>query len=240
MKFFKKIRSKFNKKIEAVKTFETKDKLEGYGFIKGEFSEQINSSKMNSLNKLNKNKFPHYNFPVNVNGQDFMANINIKSRDVKHPDLLVFYTSDFEKDIINKAPFLEMQKQMNGAEINPKSELTLDYLRDNYFDLKKLQIVKDGALPEDQVLNNLINKYLTDAKNNKDDIAIWGFLYQDNQRKGIHDIHMNQGSTNGSKNFIRQDGAFMVCNDKEIKFLCFLVFSSQCLKTDDSTGNCQK
>ncbi|MGY6172009.1 DUF2278 family protein [Candidatus Mycoplasma pogonae] len=215
---------------------------EGYAVIKGDFVENFSQTMQRKLSS--KSKHPHFNFNINVGDTPFQINVNVRSRDPQAPDLMVFYTENFNEDIINKAPFLKMYEASPGVYSDVDATTKLDYLRDNLFDLKQLHILRDGVNPNEQVLVDTLNKYLTEAKSAKYHVVVWGFLYDNKMRSGdvygMHDVHMNQGSVNGSENFVGKDGALMFCNEQGVQFLIFLVFSSQCLKTNDQTGECAK
>ncbi|PDZ86092.1 DUF2278 family protein [Bacillus toyonensis] len=61
--------------------------------------------------------------------------------------------------------------------------------------------------------------------------------------KGMHDVHMNQGNTGKEEwiedNGVFQDGALIIHFKQEDKWsVIFLRFATQCLTTDNSTGQC--
>lgn len=214
---------------------------EQYGVLKGNFCD----IDLNFVKSAYNAKFPHYNLLVNVNGVTYVININIMSRDKKNTNLKVFYSETPETDLINSQVFKTFLTKPIGTYKNLSEDLSLDYLRGNYFDLTKLEIpVQSGVSDEKKILFDIINKHMVLAQKNKYDFVVWGNFYDNGfsrfrkSRYGMHDVHMNQGSTNGSKNAIWKDGAFMICDEQSIKFICFLTFSTQCLSTDNE-GNCK-
>lgn len=235
--------SKFHKYLlRKAKFKKTKLNLspEQYGALKGNFS----NIDLNFVKSAYNSKFPHYNLLVNVNETKYVININIMSRDKKNTNLKVFYSETPETDLINSEVFRTFLTKPMGAYKNLPQNLSLDYLRGNYFDLTKLNVpMQPGVSEEKKVLFNIINKHMILAQKNKCDFVVWGNFYDNGfsrfrkSRYGMHDVHMNQGSTNGSKNSIWKDGAFMICDQQSIKFICFLTFSTQCLSTDNE-GNC--
>lgn len=209
-----------------------------YGLIKGTFFNEIDAENRSRPHR----GYPHYNFEINAGGLVYEVNVNVFSRVKDHPELRVLATSDPDKDLINKAPLEKAIALQDGVYQNPDATLALDYLRGNYFALNRFTVPFEPIGEEEETfLMNLLKTHIILAQQNGYRFCIWGSLYHDDSasddRKGIHDVHMNQGSEKPFENSIWQDGALIITDDREIKFACFLGFSSQCLATDDN-GNC--
>lgn len=216
-----------------------------YGILVGKFKKiKLTQMLKNKINKKRKKVRPHYNFILDVNNVNYEVNINVQSSDVTAPELKIFVASSNEQ-LNNTKPFELAQKLENGVYSNVDQELKLDYLRGNYFDLNQLQIPKNMQEGEIKYLFDFFNEQMQIAKDNDYQIVVWGEIYVNKigmiiKKQGIHDVHMNQGSISrfAAENGIWQDGGLAIFdNEKKLKFMIFLAFSSQCLQTDDH-GNC--
>ena len=131
--------------------------------------------------------------------------------------------------------------------------MAFDYIRGNLFDPQHMQALPHDVLGPDNDLNEKIDHHVRRAMNDGDAIVYafgekWG---PEHSRKdkyfgfkpgyGIHDIHMNQGSTGRFKdsNHVWQDGAMLIHFPAHSRWVAvFLAFQSQCWHTDDVTGHC--
>lgn len=214
-------------------------KQSSYSLIKGKFFNEITEDGMARAHRA----YPHYNFRINAQGAPFEVNINVFNRVPEHPELRVFTTSDPAAELINKTPFLNALALSEGSYAHIGKDLSLDYLRGHYFALERLKVPFSPAGEQEQdFLIQLLKTHLQSAQQNNWDICVWGNGYSDTSaeqtRNGIHDIHMNQGSSDRAQNSIWHDGALVITDDKDIRFACFLAFITQCLTTDDQ-GNCR-
>ncbi|MEG2198455.1 MAG: DUF2278 family protein [Malacoplasma sp.] len=211
-----------------------------YGLIKGKINSYETQNLSTSEVENKKKQTAHYNFSLNCNGNIYNANINVLSRNMQSPDLKVFFSDTPNVDLKNLGALDAAKSVVNGVYKNVEENLSIDYLRGDYFDLTKLQIITDVRELEEMFLYYLIDHHIRTAKEQNYDICVWGALYEDgisgNTKNGIHDIHMNQGNANKIDNAIWSDGLFAIYDGNQLKFVCFLAFSGQSMKTDDD-GN---
>lgn len=206
-----------------------------YGMIKG----KLYKYETESTNEVSKKKkyTPHYNFLLNCDGKIYNANINVLSRNPDSPDLKVYYSENPESDLNNLGALGYAKTINNGVYKQLQQNQAIDYLRGNYIDISKLVVLTENKALEELFLFYMIDKHIRIAKENGYDICVWGELYEDQSSCGIHDIHMNQGNLDGKDNSTWSDGLFAIYDGNELKFVCFLSFSCQCIKTNDD-GNC--
>ncbi|WPL36869.1 DUF2278 family protein [Malacoplasma iowae] len=216
--------------------------LDNYGIIKGKIKSFETELNMLTEDERRK-KGPHYNMILDVNGKDYHVNINIFSNNPQSPDLKIYCPTHPIDDLKNKRPLNKAMKLQSGAYKNIKKNISIDYIRNKMFDLNKLKVFVNEQFVEQLYLYFLLDHNLKIAKEKNLDITVWDQLYENidemnNVKLGIHDVHMNQGNKNNRDNGIYNDGLLMISENKEIKFVCFIAFSGQCLCTDKN-GNCK-
>lgn len=217
--------------------------LENYGIIKGKIKSF--ETELKTLTEEQRRKgSPHYNMILDINNVDYHVNINIFSNNPNSPDLKVYCPTHPHKDLKNKRRLIKSTKLNIGVYKNIKKNIAIDYIRNKMFDLNNLKVFVNEQFVEQMYLYFLLDHNLKIAKEKNYDITVWGQLYenineQNNIKYGIHDVHMNQGNTNNKDNGIYNDGLLMISDNNEIKFVCFIAFSGQCLNTDKN-GNCKK
>jgi hypothetical protein len=129
--------------------------------------------------------------------------------------------------------------------------LALDYIRGNLFDVTKMKPLPYNVPGKDNDLNELIDLYIQRAINSEDAIIyafgepwfnepkpdkVFGFV----PGNGIHDIHMNQGSSGKFKkdNGVYQDGGLLIHFPSRNQWVAaFFAFQSQSFHTDDNSGD---
>ncbi|KAJ5319957.1 hypothetical protein PENANT_c040G11611 [Penicillium antarcticum] len=118
------------------------------------------------------------------------------------------------------------------------NELGLDYIRSNLFNVNTGRV-----LPHDQpgLNNDMIDVLAPEVKQaieQKADIYVFGAQFED--RKGIHDVHMNQGNIGRFQrdDGVFQDGCLLINYPDSGKWVgVFIGFGSQSAHTDDNTGH---
>lgn len=192
---------------------------------------------------------PHFQIKVEgENGVFYRIAVNVKSK-VAPSEVKYFLQDNFQHELVQKIKLANLQPGFHKLTKAPNG-LALDYIRYNLFrleDLVPLPFEVDGPNND---LNDHLDFFVTKAK--EDDQAIiyafgepwgpetvkdkvFGFL----PGRGIHDIHMNQGSEGAfaPTNGIWQDGGMLIYFPATDKWLAFFTaFQSQSFQTDDN-GN---
>jgi len=129
--------------------------------------------------------------------------------------------------------------------------MAVDYIRGNYFQKDQMKPLPADKAGPDNDLFERIGDYIQRAMVLPNTLVYafgepWFNPNQPNSRfgfrpdRGIHDIHMNQGSEQqyGHSNGVWQDGAlFFHFVDTDRWVGLFLAFQSQCWHSDDQTGH---
>lgn len=159
--------------------------------------------------------------------------INVKSKG--SPSELVYVLKDpfGHQDTIQKLAALELG--FHAA----TSSLFLDYERTpNLVDIEHGTILAHDVPGKDNDLLDKLEPIIQSAIRNQAKVYIFGFRYRDG--KGIHKVHMNQGSVVpfANQNGVKKDGAIII-HDNEGWKAVFLAFASQETPTDDD-GNAKQ
>ncbi len=187
---------------------------------------------------------PHMLFRINSEVGSWRGSINVRSSfnvsvdpqpDIPTNNLLVYINQDWSHPITEIIERKNYQPGLHFVERAPNS-VALDYIRGNLFAPEKMII-----MPSDQEgLNNdlfeRLEAILLEARNRNATVYAFGEPFSNG--RGIHNIHMNQGSvierfkaTDG----VWQDGGLIV-RFAERWVAVFTAFQSQCWHTDDTTG----
>ncbi len=202
---------------------------------------------------------PHYQVHLVDDTTDYRIAINVRSRTAPS-ELLYLLDEHFSHPLLE-----ELVKQPFGFTRlgrNPGG-LALDYIRGNLLDRQRMRPLAHSIPGPDNDLNEKIDTHIRRAIGDERAVvyafgARWGPEPQRKDRyfgflpgNGIHDIHMNQGSSGrfAGDNGVWQDGAVLihfpairgedgneVWPDQWVAL--FLAFQSQCWHTDDETGQC--
>lgn len=215
--------------------------LKSYGVLKGRVVarkvEQNDSS-------------PHFQVHVKAAQKDYRIAINVKS--VQAPvDLLYFVDDNFKHPITDRLTKLNDGFNEIKASDRKAGGIALDYIRANLFDVKNMKPLPYNKPGADNDLNDLIDLFIQRAIASKDaniyafgeswgpedkPDKIFGFL----PGNGIHDIHMNQGSSGKFQkdNGVFQDGGLIIHFPSRNQWVAaFFAFQSQSFHTDDIGGN---
>ncbi|KAJ5753535.1 uncharacterized protein N7511_007688 [Penicillium nucicola] len=118
------------------------------------------------------------------------------------------------------------------------NELGLDYIRSNLFNVNSGRILfHDHQGPNNDMID-VLEPEIKQAIDQKADVYIFGAQFED--RKGIHDVHMNQGNIGRFQrdDGIFQDGGLLINYPRSGKWVgIFIGFASQSAHTDDDTGH---
>ena len=214
--------------------------LSTYGVLKG----QALDSKIDPPSDPS----PHYQVLVSDGEHKHRIAINVKSQ-ISPSDLLYLVDDSFQHPILNQLMSLDdgfhkLEKQPGG--------MALDFIRGNLFRPENMKPLPPDVPGPDNDLKELIDLYIQRAIQSEDAIlyafgAPWG-PEQGNADKyfgflpgrGIHDIHMNQGSVGRFQrdNGVYQDGALLIHFPSRNQWIgIFLAFQSQCFHTNDETGD---
>lgn len=213
--------------------------LKNYGLVKGKIKTFETENKL-LLDDERKQHSQHYNLSLNVNNKVCHVNINIFSKNKDFQNLKI-YCPNKPNLLNNKNVFMNAMKIKHGIYFNLNKSLSIDYLRGNYFDLSNLKLIDDALDNQKIFLYHLLDEHLKISKKKSYDVVVWGQIYKNfvNNKYvfGIHDVHMNQGNQAVYPNGVYQDGLIMIHDKNEIKFICFLAFSNQCIETNEK-GHC--
>ena len=175
-------------------------------------------------------KRAHYHIvATDNNGKKYDLAVNIgsiyaKKNEIISSNLKVYYAKNynFQKEIIQ-----EMLLQKVGV-TECKENLRLDYIKMKLFPHEKMIQMK-GFDEKNIFLTEIIEKYVMKAINNDDyEVFAFGRLYANG--KGLHDIHMNQGSTGKFKKHDASysDGGLFFRNKQNNRISAiFIAFVSQ-------------
>ena len=211
--------------------------LKSYGVLKGKAIDSKNGMGIN----------PHFQVLISDDDLLYRIAVNVKSK-VEPSALLYFVDENFNHPVLED--LIKMPFGFHALERRP-TRLALDYIRGNLFDPGKMKPLPHDIPGPDNDLNELMHKYISKAIALENSVLYafgekWGPEVQRDKYfgfkpgNGIHDIHMNQGSSGNWKKYdgIWQDGGLMIHLPDEEKWIgIFLAFQSQCFHTDDINGN---
>ena len=178
---------------------------------------------------------PHIHlFYEDDHGEEYRASINVKSKS-SISELALYRFDNFQHPISAKISDLEMgwhelEKKPGGA--------SLDYIRGNLLNLGDGILLPHDIPGMENDLLDLIMPILQTASSKKSKIYLFGEPYSD--MKGIHNVHMNQGSIGGFSEYngVWQDGGLIIEDaDTGRHIALFLAFGSQAVHTDETTGH---
>ena len=182
-------------------------------------------------------KRAHYHIvALDDEGKRFDLAVNIgsiyeKMNEIVSSNLKVYYDESYScrKGIVRK-----MLLQKNGITECHK-DLYLDYIRMKLFPHEKMIQMK-GFDVTSIYLTGIIEKNVVQAMNNDDyEVIAFGRLYANG--KGLHDIHMNQGSVDKFRknDASYSDGGLFFINRRDDKITAvFIAFITQSLNMSES------
>jgi uncharacterized protein YukJ len=192
---------------------------------------------------------PHLDLQFKDSKGSYYANINVESGDSSDSRLVYWNVTNLPSSLTTQLQALDPGYHA----LPPTSDLALDYIHSGLIDLSAGEIV-DYASPSSQSTTPSIlptlEPVLKQAISAHAQVYIFGSEYSDPASSGkpavtgIHDVHMNQGSTGSfsDDNAAKSDGALIIYiqdqgNAGSGQWVgVFLAFASQASQTDD-TGN---
>lgn len=212
--------------------------LKSYGVLKGKVVEGKPEGNDST---------PHYQVHVQAAQQNYRIAINVKSAQAPF-DLLYFLDDNFQHHLTDNV--VKLSEGFHKLPSKP-GDLALDYIRGNLFDVTKMKPLPYNVPGEDNDLNEIIDLYIQRAIASEDAIIyafgepwanepkpdkVFGFV----PGNGIHDIHMNQGSSGKFQkdNGVYQDGGLLIHFPSRNQWVAaFFAFQSQSFHTDDKNGD---
>lgn len=156
--------------------------------------------------------------------------INVKSKE--SPSELVYVL----KDPFDHQETIGKLEALNRGFHAANSTLFLDYERTpNLVDIENGTVLPHDVAGRDNDLLDELEPIVQSAIRNQALVYIFGFRYRDG--KGIHKVHMNQGSVGSfsNQNGVKTDGAIIIRDNDGWKAV-FLAFAGQKTPTDDRNG----
>ena len=182
-------------------------------------------------------KRAHYHImAMDDEGKRFDLAVNIgsiyeKMNEIVSSNLKVYYDESYN---CRKRIICKMLSQKNGITECHK-DLYLDYIRMKLFPHEKMIQMK-GFDVTSIYLTEIIEKNVVQAMNNDDyEVIAFGRLYANG--KGLHDIHMNQGSVDKFRknDALYSDGGLFFRNRRDDKITAvFIAFITQSLNMPES------
>jgi uncharacterized protein YukJ len=166
------------------------------------------------------------------------AAINIKSGDKNESELAYWVDHNFDNHpMINRLTSLSMGfHSLKGSKPEP-ANLRLDYIRRNLFNVSTGRILhhdKSGPLND---IVDILEPEFQHAIDQNADVYLFGEPYTNG--KGLHNVHMNQGSIQKYKqdDGVFQDGGILIHYPRSNRWIgVFIGFASQAVHTDEKTG----
>jgi uncharacterized protein YukJ len=173
---------------------------------------------------------PHLDLKFEDNNGSWVANINVRSTDKSDSRLVYWMVRNFQNDDLTN----EITRKGDGYHPLGQGQ-GLDYIRGGLISLSDGEILPYSQQPQNDTTLGVLEPILKDAITNKATIYLFGSQYVDGPRKkGIHDIHMNQGSLPKYENGVGQDGGFFLQFPDGHWEAVLLAFASQTIQSDDS------
>ena len=169
----------------------------------------------------------------------FRAAINIKSGDKNESRLTYWVDHDFKNHpIVNSLTDLSSGFSPLEETDPVPTGVRLDYIRSNLFNVNDGRILPHDVPGSNNDIIDVLEPEVKQAINSKADIYLFGEPFSD--RKGIHNVHMNQGNIKRFENDdgVFQDGGLLINYPRSGRWVgVFLGFASQAVHTDDKTGH---
>jgi uncharacterized protein YukJ len=168
----------------------------------------------------------------------FRAAINIKSIG-KESQLAYWVDRNFNNHpIINSLTDLPSGFQSLEESKQEYADMRLDYIRSNLFNVNTGRILPhDEPGPNNDIID-VLEPEVKQAIDQNANIYLFGAQFGD--RKGVHDVHMNQGNIGRFQHDdgVFQDGGLLINYPDSGRWVgVFIGFASQSAHTDDDSGH---
>ncbi|KAJ6439233.1 spectrin repeat domain-containing protein [Purpureocillium lavendulum] len=161
------------------------------------------------------------------------AAINIKSGDHSDSRLAYWLVQDLQHPIIDQLQVLDSGfRLLEGTNGQRHDGLALDYIRGNLFQKENGTLLPHDIPGEKNDIIDALTPVLNAAISREATIYLYGSHFDDG--KGIHNVHMNQGSPRrwAKDNGVMQDGGFILQFNDHWEAI-FIGFASQAVHTKD-------
>ncbi|MBD8892013.1 YukJ family protein [Roseibium litorale] len=198
---------------------------------------------------LDDDDIPHIEIRVEAGWTSYRIAVNIRSQQPPH-DLLFAVNRDFQHPML--PVLLALPEGMTDiAEDNP--QLALDYVRGGFLTREDMQVAPCQRSGPGNDLRDVLESLTRQAIDEDHHLTFYAFgeswgpergkpdlYFGFSPGNGLHNIHMNQGSTGKhlKDNGPNQDGGLLIHSEETGKWTgIFLAFQSQSWVTDPETGN---
>ena len=175
------------------------------------------------IEAIGENKDRIYDIAVNI------GKVTEYDSRVYSSDLRIYYNEDYK---YNKKILNEMLIQKKGV-TEGKWGLRLDYVKMRLFPLEKMKVMRASDKEKIFLTEIIENNVLEGIDNDNIEIFVFGREYENG--KGMHDVHMNQGSRgkHREKDRAYRDGGIFFYNNRRNRWVAiFIAFVNQKFKTD--------
>lgn len=189
--------------------------IKSYGVLSGTVAATLNSIQ---AGKIDPEEKPHYHVEVSAGGVSYRAAVNVLSDD-NPPDLQFYLDDNYQNSILDTikgfAPGFQTLASKPGTG-------ALDYVKENLVDISQMTIVPPMSGPNGHDLDDIMDQHFKQAMSTEGAVVyFFGTGFSDTTADeffgfspdaGIHNIHMNQGSTGhfADENGSYQDGAIFI------------------------------
>jgi uncharacterized protein YukJ len=205
-----------------------------YGYVKAKI---VSGPRLTSSQRPHETQYHlHFGLTVGDDEWDVAVNVGTDDADDQLKYKLVF---DFRHPIVETLKATEA----GSRDLTEQSKLpALDFMRSDILESTgpwRDSDVMDGSDEPDPARS--VKRLISRARSEELDVYVFGRFYTDGD--GIHDVHMNQGSTgrfihregddSNDHNDVWQDGALLVDRGQNQWAAYFSAFSKQLVPTDD-------
>ncbi len=152
-------------------------------------------------------------------------------------ELLIYIHENFRHPIVDTLQERRDKPGLHHLAQNPDGG-GLDYIRANLFPPARMKLIPSDAPEQNDDIFDRLEDIFSRAQARRAKVYVFGKPYA--QGRGIHNVHMNQGSTLANHqrhNGVWQDGGVLVHFAHAKRWVAiFMAFQSQCWHTNDHTG----
>ena len=179
----------------------------------------------------------HLNFKDGVSSKPLSSAINVKS--ISADSRLVYWlVQNLEHPLTSKLETLKLGwHDIERDDRGPPTGIALDLLRSGIVKVENGRLLPHDVPGEQNDIVDFLDPFFQNAIQKKATVYLYGEQYSGHD--GVHDVHMNQGSTGkfSNQNGIYQDGGILLEFPDGHWEAFFIAFASQAVKTNDKTGH---